>query len=305
MSSIIDDIKNQFNYGSIVNRIIIINIAIYLFVILLYIGFRIAFGENYQAVFGNFMNWFSIPNNIITFIKQPWSLFTHMWLHNPSSFFHLLFNMIFLYVFGEIFLLFLKPKQLLSVYFLGGLAGVVFYMAFSYILPFVGLDGFAIGASACIMSLILATATLNPDYEIRLIFLGNVKIKWIALFVVFMDLFTLTGQVNLGGSLAHLGGALFGWYYMHRLKNGIDLGKPFYNIYENWRFPNSSKRKLKIVYKNEEKINELNSSGNLVAKQNKNKETSNQAKVDEILDKISEKGYKSLSSEEIDFLNKQ
>lgn len=307
MSSILEDIKSQFRYGSVVNRLIIINLAVYLFLIILFIGFRIAVPGNYQSAFFNFFNWFAMPNDALQFIKQPWSLVTHFWLHHPTNFLHILFNMLWLYIFGEIFLILLKPKQLYSVYFLGGIAGAFFYVLCSYILPFMTPGGFAVGASACIMALVLATTVLNPDHEIRLIFLGNVKIKWIALFAVALDIMSLTGDSNLGGHIAHLGGALFGFIYMKQLQNGNDLGKPFYAIIENYKFPAPKKRNLKMVYKNEEKIKDLQKVGpNYKNKANKGeKYLSNQERIDAILDKITEKGYESLSKEEIDFLNNQ
>jgi len=309
MSSILEDIKSQFRYGSVVNRLIIINLIVYLFVILLFIGFRIAIPGNYQAVFYDFFHWFAMPNDALQFIKQPWSLFTHFWLHHPSNFLHILFNMLWLYVFGEIFLLLLKPRQLYAVYFLGGIAGAFVYLICSYILPFIQPGSFAVGASACIMALVLATTVLNPDYSIRLFFLGNVKIKWIAAFAIAIDLMALTGNSNLGGHIAHLGGALFGFIYMKQLQNGNDFGRPFYSIFENYNFPTRKKKNLKMIYKNEEKIKDLQKVGPNYKAKNKGKNSekylSNQERIDAILDKISEEGYESLSKEEINFLNNQ
>jgi len=301
-NSIIDDIKQEFRFGDIVNKLIILNVGIYFITILVFIAFRFSSGDLDNSTFYKIFHWFSLPANPIQLLKQPWSLFSHMFLHSPTSFFHLLFNMISLYIFGRILLIFLKTRQFLSIYFLGGIAGAFLFIILTSLIPMLGSNGYAVGASAAIMSVVLAAATLSPDYSIRLIFLGNVKIKWIALAFICFDIMGLAGSSNLGGHIAHLGGAIFGILFITQLRKGNDWSIGPNRMVENIGSRLSRNKKPTVAYVNEEKLQKTNSS--VKAKSSFIDEDSTQQKIDAILDKISEKGYDSLSKKEKEFLFK-
>lgn len=298
-NSIVDDIKQEFRFGDIVNKLIILNVAIYFITILVFIAFKFGTGDLDNSAFYKFFHWFSLPANPLQLLKQPWSLFSHMFLHSPTSFFHLLFNMISLYIFGRILLIFLKKHQFLSIYFLGGLAGAFLYIILTSLVPMLGSNSYAVGASAAIMSVVLAAATLSPDYSIRLIFLGNVKIKWIALAFICFDIMGLAGSNNLGGHIAHLGGALFGILFITQLRKGNDWSNRPTRFVENITSRFSRNKKPTVAYVNEEKLQNRSSSK---SKNAFSENVSTQQKIDAILDKISEKGYESLSKKEKEFL---
>lgn len=131
---------------------------------------------------------------------------------------HLLFNMLWLYWFGQLFLLFFNAKQFGGVYILGGLSGAAVYLFAYNLLPyFVAVEGMLLGASAAVLAVVFAVSAYAPDYKIRLLFIGNISIKYIALITVLIDLLSITSQ-NAGGHIAHIGGALFGFLFALRYK---------------------------------------------------------------------------------------
>jgi membrane associated rhomboid family serine protease len=228
------------------------------------------------------LNYFAVPTHLPKLLYRFWTPFTYMFFH--AGFFHILFNMLWLYWMGGIFEDFLKSKKLVFVYLAGGLAGALFYVVCYNIFPAYAdtrAISAAIGASASVTAILVACATLVPDYTIKLLILGSVKLKWLALIYVVVDLLSITGS-NAGGYLSHLGGALFGFVFIKALQNGSDWSKPFENLFSAQPAP-----KLKVVSKN------------YVAKPTYVKtEMPNQAVIDSILDKISKNGYEQLSAKE-------
>ncbi|WP_443937753.1 rhomboid family intramembrane serine protease [Pedobacter sp. MW01-1-1] len=221
-----------------------------------------------------------LPAGISLLLERFYTPFTYFFFH--EDFFHLLFNMLSLFWFGSIFLNFLKPRQFHFVYLAGGLAGALFYVACLNIFPaFVGglAGATVIGSSAAVMAIIVATATLVPNYSLMLMFIGEVKIKYIALVIFIIDIIG-TGSVNAGGSFAHIGGAVLGFCYIKSLQNGNDWST--FKLFKR-------KPKLKVV-RNEEPAKKTTTQN--VA----------QHEIDAILDKISSSGYDKLTKAEKDKL---
>ena len=279
--SIIGDIKYQFRYGNMVVKLIFVNIAVFVFINLLnLIGFL---AQSYTA--HNFiLAHLELPASLHTLLYQPWSLLTYMFLH--ENLFHILSNMLWLYWFGEIFVLYLGDKKVLPLYIMGGLGGAVLYLAAYNLIPVFKPEvnfSLMLGASASIFAIVFAAATINPDHEISLFLFGNVKIKYVAIVPLLLGIFTIPSG-NAGGNIAHLGGALTGFLYVTSLRGGFDpigsIGKIF-----------KRKPAVKVGYKN---------TGTQVTQPARSK--GEQEKVDEILDKIARSGYDSLSKEERDFL---
>jgi membrane associated rhomboid family serine protease len=220
----------------------------------------------------------SLPKLLIRF----WTPFTYMFMH--EGIFHILFNMLWFYWFGQIFEEYLGKKRTLGLYLLGGLAGaLLFVISYNTIPAFThsnaALFGSLVGASASVMAIMVATATLLPNYTIPLIFIGPVKLKWLILFFIVIDFLGITG-LNAGGELSHLGGALMGFIYIKQLQKGHDMVGGIANLFK-------PKSKLKVVVKNATK----NSSG-----------APRQEEIDLILDKISRSGYDSLNKQEKEIL---
>jgi membrane associated rhomboid family serine protease len=226
--------------------------------------------------------YFGLPASLAQLPYRFYTLLTYQFFHDGLL--HLLFNMLWLYWLGQIFIDFLKPRQFHFVYLVGGLAGGVLYiLAYNLFPVFEGSVAGAtvIGSSAAVMAIIVATATLLPDYSIRLLLLGSVKLKYLALAYIVLDLLDIS-SANAGGSFAHIGGAVLGFAYIKLLRSGHDWSTLF-----------ARKNRMKVV-RNNRPVNRG------AAKSN----TTDQRQVDAILDKISKSGYDKLTSEEKEILFK-
>lgn len=275
------DIRFWLRQGNTVNHLLIWNIVIFIGINLLYlISPNTAFAWTFDQ-----LTLHSLPD---TFIRKPWGLITYMFTH--VDIFHVFFNMLNLYWFGNLFRGFLGNKRVLPLYLMGGITGAALYML-SYNLLFPGMASTMIGASASVMCILVACATLMPNYEIGLLFFGNVKLKWLALALLVLGVISIP-RGNLGGIIAHMGGALFGFVYIRALQNGTDICKPLI-----WLFDAETRRENKRVQaRSKPKKSPL--------KVVKKPEDNNQLRLDQLLDKINEKGYNSLSAEEKAWLDK-
>jgi len=285
--SIINDLKHQYKTGTALIKFIFINVAVFVLVHL--IGLLIYF---FTGVSGSSMvaSWLALPADLGQLILKPWTIISYMFLH--EGFLHLAFNMLILYFGGQIFLQFLDAKKLIGTYILGGISGgLLFILTFNIFPVFneIVSGALALGASASVMAVLIAIAAYVPNYTVRLMFLGNVKLKYIALFYVIMDIISIP-QGNSGGHIAHLGGAFFGFYFAYRLRSGKDITVGVNRLLNYFTYLFSSKRKMKVVYKNPGKTK-----SDVAYNAQK---TANQQKIDAILDKISKSGYDSLSKEE-------
>lgn len=287
--NILEDLKIQYRIGGVVNKLIYWNVGLFVIPAVIFALLSL-FG-----VSAGFMKWVSLSSNPMDLLSKPWTIITYSFFH--AGFLHLFFNMMVLNFSGRLFLTYFNPKQFLSLYFLGGIFSGLIYVA-SYIL-FPGLSGFQvslIGASGAIMSVLFAAVVYSPYREVRLLLIGNVKLWHIALVLVLVDLIQMPVD-NTGGHLAHLGGALFGFIYIRQLQKGNDIGlwfiklmdvlvnlfskrnaSPFKKVHKNYTEP-IRKKETKVVMKDR-----------------------NQQQIDEILDKISQSGYDSLTKEEKEFL---
>lgn len=286
--SVIGDIKYQFNHGGMVIKLILVNAGVFLFFGLLYL---LEFLIQNNTAYGYLLSKIEMPAYVPALLQQPWSVFTYMFLH--TGFFHVLFNMLWLYWFGEIFVLYLGEKKVLPLYLIGGIAGAAVYvLAYNFIPVFkpVIAGSMMLGASASIFAIVFAAATLRPDHEIRLLFFGIVKIKYIAIVSLLLDVIHIP-YGNAGGYLAHVGGALSGYIFIKALQNGFDLSAPFIKIFDFIAGWLNRKATVKVAYRNEKKTTP------------KETRTPNeQQQVDDILDKIARSGYDSLTKQEKDFL---
>ena len=286
-----DDIKATFRHGTNLTRLIYLNIAVFiLFTILAVIGFLL----NNQVISVKALDLLSVPASFKSLILKPWTLITYMFVH--KDIWHILFNMLWLYWFGRIFLEYLDQRKLVAVYLLGGISGALVYILSFNIFPaFTGIvaDSIAIGASASVMAIVIAIAAYVPDYTIQLLLLGRIKIKYMAL-GIFILTSVMDFSVNSGGKLAHIGGAFFGYLYTINLRRGRDIGKGFNGIIDFFVTIFKPRPKLKVTYK--KAANEYD--------YNKNK-AEHQKQINKILDKISKGGYDSLTKEEKEILFKE
>lgn len=282
MNSIFNNLKQEFKQGTILNKLIYINVGLFLLFSILEV-----FSFMFQFSITPLLSKLYLPANNSTLVTQPWTFITYMFLH--SGFFHLLFNMVWLHFGGKIFLKYLQPKQLLSTYILGGISGgLLFILAFNNIPALQGLtiDAKALGASASVLAIMVAVATYSPNYSVNLPFIGIVKLKQIAIACVLLDILSIPNG-NAGGHIAHLGGAIFGYFYIKQLKKGKDHTKGFNNFIDKLLNTFKSKNKIKTVHKRSKSDYEFNS-----------EKTARQKEIDKILEKIARSGYDSLSKDE-------
>lgn len=284
--NIFDRIKNFFLQKNALSRLMLINIVIWL--ICLFIS---VFTWLFNVSDISFVTkLFAVPADISSLTDKPWSIFTYMFLQ--EEFWHLFFNMLMLYYGGQIFLQYFTQKQLLLTYIFGGLFGALFFiMSFNVFPVFENMrdSAVALGASASVLSILIAAATYQPEYKLNLFLLGEVKMKWIAIIFVVIDLLSIP-KGNSGGHIAHLGGALWGFLYAFMLRKDFDI----YMIFK--RQP-----RIKVKSRNTDNHHQRPKTD----EQYNAERAQEQQEIDKILDKIAKNGYSSLSEKEKEYLFKQ
>lgn len=297
LNSIWEDVKREYSFGNMITRLVIVNTAIFILINLVGVILTLLKGYDNNTHFQDIIHFLSISTDAWHDLTHPWAILTHMFLH--EGFFHFLFNMLFLYWFGRIVQDFIGNHRILPIYLMGGLFGAIAFFISIYFMQGPGI--FAHGASAAVMAFVVAAGTLAPEYSMRLILLGNVKLKYIVFTLVLLDIFGLGSNINTGGHFAHLGGAFFGWLYVIRLREGTDWAEPINNLLNaitNVFTPvktamTGKSSNLKVVHKRTP---------------GPKKEAPNpaaedfQEKLDMILDKIKKNGIENLSEEEKEFL---
>jgi len=289
------EIKHTFKNGSILTRIIYVNLAVFLLLRIVLVIFSLF---KYDLPL---LEWLALPSDISTLLTRPWTLITYMFLH--FSFLHIIFNLLWLYWFGQIFLMYFDEKKFLGTYLLGGLLGGILYvMAYNLFPAFedIAQSGMLLGASASIIAIVVASAVYVPNLTINLLLIssifGPIKIIWIAIASLLIYFIGITGT-NAGGNIAHLGGALWGFVYMSQLKKGNDITARFnqfiFNIDELFK----RKGKMKVTYRRNpvQKMSDW--------EYNKKKKAE-QEDINLILEKISKSGYDSLTAKEKEVLFK-
>ena len=288
--SIADDIKRTFRTGSSMVKLIYINLAVFILVNLVKV---FLFFLNAQGASTGLVEWLAVPAWLPNLASRPWTVITYMFTH--ENFLHILFNLLTFYWFSTIFLGYFDEKKLLNIYILGGLFGALFYILAFNLFPVFGQwlpASYALGASASIMAVIFAISLYVPDYSVYLVFIGRVKLKYLALFFIGLDILSIPAG-NAGGHIAHLGGAFLGSMFTWQYRKGRDITKWFGNLMD-WLFTLFKRReRIKVTYRRAADDMEYNKA-----------KMERQAEIDLILEKISKGGYESLSKEEKDTLFK-
>jgi len=282
---------NRLKIASSFEKILYLNIAVYILVnifrVVLFL-LQIRDSGTYYPV-----NYFSLPADLSLLKYQPWTVITYMFLH--EDFLHILFNMLWFYWFGKMFVAYIGAKKLTGLYILGGIFGAVFYVTAFNIFPIFATilhESKALGASASVIAVVVAISFYIPDHKVNLMFIGEVELKYIAIFTIVIDFLSIAGE-NSGGHIAHLGGAFFGFLYAMQFKKGKDAFAWFSKLLSGFENPVRRKLRMKATYN---KIKEMNDMDYNYEKAKKQKE------IDAVLDKIAKSGYDSLSKKEKDIL---
>ncbi|MEN2400458.1 rhomboid family intramembrane serine protease [Flavobacterium sp. MC2016-06] len=282
--NILDDLKLQYKLGGTAMRVIYWNIACFLISLVFY---------NFSSGGFAFPDWLALSSDPQVFLFKPWTFLTYAFFHD--GFLHLFFNMMVLNFASTLFLTYFTQKQFLGLYILSAIfAGVAFALTFY----FLDISAPIVGASAAIMAILVAATTYQPLMNVRLMFLGNVKLWHITAVILVLDLMQFR-LANSGGHISHLAGALFGFIYIKLLQNGTDLSIIITKIIDFFvnLFQKSPSTPFTKVHKNYQKPTQKVTS-RIVTKDK------TQQQIDEILDKISKSGYDCLTKEEKEFLFK-
>jgi membrane associated rhomboid family serine protease len=284
-----EEFKNAFQrYNNAHVQLIIINVVVFLTLAVV-----MAFSTWFKVsdVFRIIHDQLAIPAPIGEFLQKPWTLITYAFVHDLSGVFHIFFNMLVFYWFGKLFVEYLGSDKLVALYILGAFAGGIAYLLVYNTVPFyierIGSFNGMVGASAAVYAIVVATATLIPDYTFFLLFLGPVRIKYIAGFYIVVSFLGSVGA-NAGGNVAHLGGALMGFIYLKQLQGGANWGSWVTATLDWFKGLLTAKPKVKITYRKQYSD----------AQKPKAKSSISQDEIDAILDKISDGGYESLTKEE-------
>lgn len=281
MAVSIDWAASKWRQADMAIKIIAVNVIIFLAIRILAIVLMFT-GTSIDSV----LRWVMVPPSFLALAHVPWTLLTYMFCHYEVL--HILFNMLWLYWFGRMFMLVATPKQLFALYIYGGIAGAAMYIGLCHLSPWIGGSGL-IGASASIMALVIATAVITPDIPVSLLFIGEIKLKWLAVVTVILFALGLTGN-NAGGHAAHLGGATMGALYGLAFRRGNDLAKPFNRLVDaivsllSVGHPRTLRTKRYHYRPSDRRDGVSSSSGHI--------------DIDPILEKIKKSGYASLSADE-------
>lgn len=279
------DLKHKFINANALLKLIYINISVYVLVQLVKTSSFLL--QNSSL---NLIDWIGIPSRLSSFIYKPWSIVTYMFTH--EGLLHILFNLMWLYFAGQIFLQYFNAKKLYSLYILGGLTGALSFLVAYNLLPvFSGQSVPLIGASASVLAILFAVAAYVPNYKMNLIFIGAIPIKYLAIASVFIDIISIP-KGNAGGHIAHIGGALIGVLFITQWKKGKDITTSVDSVLASF-LELFKKKHLKTVHKRAKTDDEFRSD-----------KVDRSVKIDAILDKIAKSGYDSLTAKEKEYLFK-
>lgn len=283
--------------GNALMNLIIINVVLFVLLWFIFIIYKVN-DLNIDAYYRNILYWFTLPADLDKLSYRPWTVFTYMFTH--ERLFHFLPNVIWLWAFGYILQDLTGNRKLVPIYIYGGLAGAFFYVLSYHLFPLTqpGLPGVFMGANASVMAVAVATTTVSPDYRLFPMINGGIPLWILTLVYVIIDI----ASINAGATstyIAHIGGAAVGFMFIYQLRKGRDWSEWMNNFFDwlNELFNPAAKAKVKsakdeFFYK--------------VKESQPYKKTPNvtQKRIDEILDKINQKGFHFLTDEEKDILKR-
>ena len=285
MESFVSNLEKFFKQQSVLSNLITINILVFLSLKIIGV---ICMLFNADSLFLN--GYIELPALVPQLILKLWTLITYMFVH--YNFWHILFNLLWLYWFGKLFLMFFTPRQLGGLYLIGGIAGAFLFVLSYNIFPYFKESveySYLTGASASVMAIVFATAFYRKDLEISLLFIGKIKLIYIAVFCLVLDLISIQSD-NPGGHIAHLGGALMGIWFAASYRKGTDLTVWINSLLDgiaNMFKKDKKAKKVRVHYKRSESDMEYNT-----------RKAEHNVQIDHILDKIKKSGYNSLTENE-------
>jgi membrane associated rhomboid family serine protease len=246
----------------------------------------------------SYLEYIQMPSSWQLLLYRPWTIFTYMFVH--FDFLHILFNMLWLYWFGKIFLLFFNGRQMGGLYVLGGIAGGLLFILSYHIFPFFRQysdNSFLVGASASIMAIVFAVSFYQKDYVINILLLGRVKLIYLAIGVLLLDIIAITSE-NTGGHIAHIGGSLLGILFASQYRKGKDITNFMNRLIDKFVNLITHKPSFKVYRKETDKTRPQKNRRTETDDEYHRRKNKENRVIDEILDKLKRSGYESLSTEE-------
>ena len=295
--SISEEIKYQWKYGGILIRLIGINLIVFLVIGIITVFGRLVYGEANNLVVPLINEVFTLHGNFQGFIRRPWGVITSIFSH--FDLFHFLFNMIFLYFAGLMFLRYFSSSRLLYTYVLGGVLGGLFQIiAYSVFPALQGVPSYVLGASGSVMAIFMAVAFYRPMEEVLLFGVFRLKMIFIAGGFILIDLMRL-GTMDNVAHFAHLGGIAFGIWSIQKLNHPHNVITWLQRLIENLRRSLKKQPKMKVRKGGKPDYNTRSDD------EFKDYQKAKQEEIDAILDKISKSGYDSLTKKEKETLFNQ
>lgn len=285
--SIWNEVKESFAKGTVITKLIYVNVALFVLIRLADV-FAYLLGSPFSL-----LPYFTLPANLDELWHRPWTIVSYMFMH--AGFLHLLFNMLWLYWMGELFLRYFTPSQLLGVYLMGGLSGAVCYLLLYNISPSLGEKLHVVqllGASGSVLAIASAVGTYAPNHPIRLFFIGEIKMKHLVIASFVIYLLGMSGT-NAGGNIAHVGGLLLGFLFVLSYRKGNDFTRWVLSLIAFFDKLFTAKPKIRVSYRNP---NQQQRAGK------KRSSSADQMRINEVLNKARQMGYESLSKEEKELL---
>lgn len=298
--NLLDRLNYEWDKGSMIVRIIMVNVLVF---VISGIAFAVAKLFNYD-LHSPFIHWMAVHSDLNHLLYTPWTIITSGFLH--ADFWHILFNMLWLYWIGQTLEEYIGARKILPIYIYGVLLGSLFYILAYNVFPLfsnVKEASYAVGASAGVMAIIWATVTLLPHLKIRLFLIGSVPLLYVAIVMSVLDLLGMAGN-NAGGKIAHLGGALMGFIYIKQYQRGYDLSKGFNRLMDQISTI-FQKKQPNLTVKRGKQTKKATASRSSTSTTTSKNDINRQKQLDIILDKIGESGYDSLSESEKEFLFQQ
>lgn len=285
--TIFEEIKTSYREGSVLHKLIYINVGVFLALHIGVILMVLTNQINRDQSISEILKFLAVPSDLLSLGRKPWTVLTYMFTH--GYLWHIVFNLLVLYWFGRFFIEEFGVKKILGVYILGGLAGAVLFVGFYNIFPFfeeVRQQSIATGASASVMAVVIAVATMVPNRQMHLILIGPVRIIYVAL-ILFVTSTVLDFTDNTGGKIAHIGGAATGFIFANYFRKGHDMTRGFDKFMEGFFGLFKRRKNMKVTYKRPADDYQYNK-----------QKAEEQEEIDAILDKISKGGYDSLTKTE-------
>jgi membrane associated rhomboid family serine protease len=291
LQSLVEDLKREFRMGNMVTRLIIINVAAFAGIHLLRLILWMGNAGQAHPLYFQIRRYLTLSNDIWFDLTHPWVFITSIFLH--EGLWHLLWNMLFLYWFGRIVGDLIGNHRILPLYLLGGIfAGMIFILSSQFFNYGGGGEVYALGASGAVMAIVLCSGMIAPNYQLHLLLIGQVSLKYVVAVLLFIDLISLSNNINTGGHFAHLGGAFFGYLFVVLMREGYDLSEPVNRMARSLESLFVRRPKPRVVHRQ-------------FGPKSPTRAHDPQQKLDAILEKIKNKGIDALSAEERSFLENQ